>query len=170
MAGVQAPDHAPSIILRRPANQCLPGRDADDRRTLRVVPRLDHVNLGVPVDGLDQEAAFLVDLLGYRRVEGGPEAQGFGTLWWFEGDDAAQVHLSADPDHRPPGRAHTAIHLGDALDSTLDRLRGAGHECGEIAFDGDRHVFTRDPAGNTWELIGPVPAGAAATTSSSATS
>jgi len=24
-----------------------------------------------------------------------------------------------------------------------------------ITFDGDRHVFTKDPAGNLWELIGP---------------
>jgi catechol 2,3-dioxygenase-like lactoylglutathione lyase family enzyme len=125
------------------------------------VPRLDHVNLGVPVDGLDEEAAFLVDLLGYRRVEAGPEAQAFGTLWWFDGDDGAQVHLSADPDHRPAGRAHTAIRLDAALDRTLDRLRAAGHECGELAFDGDRHVFTKDPAGNTWELIGPVEVAAA---------
>jgi catechol 2,3-dioxygenase-like lactoylglutathione lyase family enzyme len=114
------------------------------------------VNLGVPVDGLEQETTFLVELLGYRRVEAGPEAQAFGTLWWFEGDDGAQVHLSADPEHRPAARAHTAIRLDDALDPTLDRLRGAGHECGELAFDGDRLVYTHDPAGNTWELIGPV--------------
>jgi catechol 2,3-dioxygenase-like lactoylglutathione lyase family enzyme len=134
-----------------------PGRNAGTRPTLRLVPRLDHVNLGVPVDGLDREATFLVDLLGYRRVEGGPEAQAFGVLWWFEGDDGSQIHLSADPEHRPPARAHTAVRFGDALDATLDRLRRAGHECGEIAFDGDRHAFTRDPAGNTWELIGPVP-------------
>ncbi len=117
---------------------------------------MDHVNLGVPVDGLEAEAGFLVDLLGYRRAQAGPEAQGFGTLWWFEGDDGAQVHLSADPEHRPAARAHTAIRLDDALDVTLERLRAAGHEGGEIAFDGDRHVFVRDPAGNTWELIGPV--------------
>lgn len=122
---------------------------------------MDHVNLGVPVHGLEREASFLVDLLGYRRAEAGPEAQGFGTLWWFEGDDGAQVHLSEDPEHRPPARAHTAIRLDDALDAALSRLRAAGHECGEIAFDGDRHVFTRDPAGNTWELIGPAATAAA---------
>jgi catechol 2,3-dioxygenase-like lactoylglutathione lyase family enzyme len=158
------------MILRRRANPCLRDRTAREGRTLLFVPRLDHTNLGVPVDGLEAEAAFLVDLLGYRRVQGGPEAQAFGTLWWFAGDDDAQVHLSADPDHRPAARAHTAIRLGDALDTTLDRLRDADHECSELAFAGYRHAFTRDPAGNTWELIGPVGTGTMATTSASATS
>jgi catechol 2,3-dioxygenase-like lactoylglutathione lyase family enzyme len=117
---------------------------------------MDHVNLGVPSDGLDAEAAFLVELLGYRRAEPGPEVSRFGTLWWFEGDDGAQIHLSEDPEHRPAARAHTAVRLGDALDETVARLAAAGHRCDELAFDGARHVFTRDPAGNTWELIGPL--------------
>ncbi len=142
----------------RPAS----GADLHGTAYAARVPRIDHVNLGVPVDGLDREAAFLVDMLGYRRVEGGPEAQGFGTLWWFEGDDGSQVHLSPDPEHRPPARAHTAIHLDDAFEATLQRLRDDGRDCGEIAFDGYRHAFTRDPAGNTWELIGPVDAAARA--------
>ena len=31
--------------------------------------RLHHVNLGVPPDGADDEAQFLVGVLGYRKVE-----------------------------------------------------------------------------------------------------
>src|ERR1700737_2518160 len=60
----QDPDHAPSMILRRRANPCLRDRTAREGRTLLFVPRLDHTNLGVPVDGLHAEAALLVDLLG----------------------------------------------------------------------------------------------------------
>jgi hypothetical protein len=35
---------------------------------LGTVLRFHHVNLGVPVGGADAETAFLVDLLGYRRL------------------------------------------------------------------------------------------------------
>ena len=41
------------------------------------------------------------------------------------------------------------------LDPALDRLGAAGFEHRVIAFDGDRHAFVTDPAGNLWELVGP---------------
>lgn len=124
------------------------------------MPTLDHVNLCVPeeVDGASgaaAEASWLCDVLGYKPVTPGPDASRFGTLHWFEADDGTQVHLTVDPEHRPSGRAHTAIRIGDALDPTIERLEAAGRECTALEFDGDRHVFTSDPAGNLWELIGP---------------
>lgn len=103
----------------------------------------------------DPEVDWLVSMLGYRGVDPGPEASKFGTLYWFEADDGTQVHLTVDPDHQPSSRAHTAIRVGDALDATITRLEAAGHGCTTVAFDGDRHVFTNDPGGNLWELIGP---------------
>jgi catechol 2,3-dioxygenase-like lactoylglutathione lyase family enzyme len=122
--------------------------------------RLDHVNLCVPEDGVAAETEWLVEVLGYRGVEPGPDASKFGTLYWFEGEDGTQVHLTVDPEHHPSARAHTAVHLGDALDDVITRVEvttgqtpGAG-----LTFDGGRHVFAKDPAGNLWELIGP-PAG-----------
>ena len=69
--------------------------------------RLHDVNLGVPPDGADAEAEFLVGVLGYRKVEPSAMAQGFGARW-YETDDGTQVHLSLDPDHRHAERAHTA--------------------------------------------------------------
>ena len=120
------------------------------------VVRLDHVNLCVPEDGVAAETRWLVDILGYRKAEPGPEASGFGTLYWFAADDGTQVHLTVDPDHHPSGRAHTAIQLGDALDEVLARVEAAGQRPGNgLTFDGGRHVFATDPAGNLWELIGP---------------
>jgi catechol 2,3-dioxygenase-like lactoylglutathione lyase family enzyme len=129
------------------------------------VPKLHHVNLCVPPavseaaghqrSGIEAETAWL-EYLGYRSIEPGPEIAAMGTVHWFEADDGTQVHLTVDPEHRPSGRAHTAIRLDDELDPTVVRLEGAGYPCNTIAFDGDRHVFATDPAGNLWELIGPL--------------
>jgi len=129
------------------------------------VPTLHHVNLCVPPSlrdqagdehaGPDAEAAWL-EALGYRRVEGGPEITAMAQVYWFEGDDGTQIHLTIDPEHAPSGRAHTAIRLDSELDATVARLEAAGHRCNTIALDGDRHVFANDPAGNLWELIGPL--------------
>jgi catechol 2,3-dioxygenase-like lactoylglutathione lyase family enzyme len=121
---------------------------------------LHHINLSVPETvgaeaGTDAEAQWLATL-GYRRAVPGPEAAQLGALSWFEADDGTQVHLTVDPNHHPSASAHTAIRLGDALDVTIERLEAAGHRCSAIAFDGDRHVFATDPAGNLWELIGPL--------------
>jgi len=113
--------------------------------------RLHHVNLGVPPDGADDEADFLIGVLGYRKVEPSAMAQGFGARW-YETDDGTEVHLSLDPDHRPAARAHTALEIGDELDAIATRLRDAGVEFGDGEFDGRRILFCQDPAGNRWEL------------------
>ncbi len=120
--------------------------------------RLDHVNLCVPGDGVSAETSWLVDILGYRRVEPGPDVSRFGTenVHWFETDDGTQVHLTVDPEHRPSARAHTAILVGDSLDDVVGKVEATtGQETHAITFDGGRHVFANDPAGNLWELIGP---------------
>jgi catechol 2,3-dioxygenase-like lactoylglutathione lyase family enzyme len=127
---------------------------------MAAMTAMHHVNLCVPPtiddrDGAEAEAEWLVDVLGYRRATPGPEASKFATLRWFEADDGHQVHLTVDPDHAPSGRAHTAIRLDDALDRVIARLEASGQTPHALTFDGDRHVFTNDPAGNLWELIGP---------------
>lgn len=116
---------------------------------------MHHVNLCVPEGSADAEATWLVDLLGYRTAEPGPDVAKLGNPRWFEADDGHQVHLSVDPEHRPSGRAHTAVRLGAQLDTVLARLEASGEAPRVITFDGDRHAFTKDPAGNLWELIGP---------------
>jgi len=133
----------------------------------REVPTLHHVNLCVPPTlrdgagdeqpGTDVERRWL-EMLGYRRVDAGPEISAMAQVHWFEGDDGTQIHLTVDPEHAPSARAHTAIRLDEALDPIVARLETAGHRCNTIAFDGDRHVFANDPAGNLWELIGPLAA------------
>jgi catechol 2,3-dioxygenase-like lactoylglutathione lyase family enzyme len=122
------------------------------------MPSFDHVNLGVPVGGAEQEAAFLVEVLGFRRVDPGPEASARGNPTWFEGDDGGQVHLSTDPDHRPAARAHVAVVLGDELPAAEQRLVAGGYACEVMSFNGRDRLLTKDPAGNRWELIGRLPA------------
>lgn len=119
-----------------------------------------HVNLSVPEDGARTEADWLVEMLGYREVAGGPEITAMlepmgRRVWWFEADDGSQVHLSPSPEHAVVPSAHTAVRLDDDLDRCIARLGAGGFDTRTITFDGERHVFVTDPAGNLWELVGP---------------
>jgi catechol 2,3-dioxygenase-like lactoylglutathione lyase family enzyme len=116
------------------------------------VPHLHHVNLGVPTGGTDAQSSFLIDVLGFRRVEPGPEMTAFGALW-FDNDEGVQIHLSVDPEHRAADMAHVALDIDD-LSSLETRLQMAGVEFTANDFGGGRLVFCRDPAGNRWELRG----------------
>jgi catechol 2,3-dioxygenase-like lactoylglutathione lyase family enzyme len=116
------------------------------------VLRFHHVNLGVPLGGGDAEAAFLVDMLGYRTVEltadAGPSAR------WFESEDGKQIHLSEDPEHHPAARAHVAVEMGEDLAALERKFTEAGYEYQSFAREDRRTVLCRDPAGNRWELRG----------------
>jgi len=115
------------------------------------MPRIHHVNLGVPPELVDAESQFLVDVLGYRVAELPPEVEAFGALW-FDADDGTQVHLSRDPEHAPARQAHTALVVGDELDGIQERLEGAGTKYKATEGLGNRVILCRDPAGNRWEL------------------
>ena len=111
-----------------------------------------HVNLGVPPDGIADQASFLTDVLGYAPVPTPPELEG-RNVNWFRAADGSEVHLSEDPDHKPAARAHVAVVLGDELDDVVGRLNARGTKT-EV-FDGIvgvRVAICRDPAGNRWEL------------------
>jgi catechol 2,3-dioxygenase-like lactoylglutathione lyase family enzyme len=113
------------------------------------MPRFHHVNLGVPPAVEDAEGQFLIDVLGYRKMEVPPGLEGLAR--WYEADDGSQVHLSIDPDHQPPAMAHTAIEIDDAAEvqARLDAA-GVAYQAGGM---GDlRLLFCADPAGNRWEL------------------
>jgi catechol 2,3-dioxygenase-like lactoylglutathione lyase family enzyme len=111
------------------------------------MPRFHHANLAVPPGLVDAEVAFLVDVLGYRRLVPPATEQGFRR--WFEAEDGSQIHLSLDPDHRPAPQAHTAIEVDDGTQARLDAA-GVPYEPPE----NDRlgRIFCVDPAGNRWEL------------------
>lgn len=120
---------------------------------MRGVPKLHHVNLTIPVGGEKDEAAFLVDILGYQRV---PSPEDLPMAKWFEFSDGTQIHLSEDPDHHPSARAHVALELGADLEAVAERLDAAGYDLSRFDGAGVRVVFCQDPAGNRWELRDPV--------------
>jgi catechol 2,3-dioxygenase-like lactoylglutathione lyase family enzyme len=115
--------------------------------------RFHHVNLGVPVGGIDDQTRVLTDVLGYRVVEV-DEAMRARGVHWFEADDGSQIHLSEDPDHRPAGRAHVAVDFGDGHDDLAGRLTAASCTFTDSAGPGARVLNTKDPSGNRWELRG----------------
>jgi catechol 2,3-dioxygenase-like lactoylglutathione lyase family enzyme len=115
-----------------------------------------HVNLGVPVGGLEAQSAFLVNLLGFRSIDPGPELRDRAT--WFEGEDGVQIHLSVDPEHRAPARAHVAMAFGDDLGALEERLLAAEVKVNVLRAEPMRVVGCRDPSGNLWELRGAEPA------------
>jgi catechol 2,3-dioxygenase-like lactoylglutathione lyase family enzyme len=128
-----------------------PNAERVGRRYFGTVPSFHHVNLGVPEGGVDAESAFLVDVLGYRPLDPGPDLKARGAIW-FDTDDDTQVHLSVDPKHHPSERAHTALVFGDELPEVELRLTKAAIEFNTFELDGRRILFCCDPAGNRWEL------------------
>jgi catechol 2,3-dioxygenase-like lactoylglutathione lyase family enzyme len=117
-----------------------------------------HVNISVPTDGAAAEGKWLVEMLGYRQVESGPElaelvAERGSEIWWFEADDGSQVHLSRNAEHTVVAVTHTAVRLGDEYEGSVARLTDAGADIRTIAaIDGEPRAFVHDPAGNLWEL------------------
>jgi hypothetical protein len=115
------------------------------------MPTFHHANLGIPPELAEAEAEFLVEILGYRKLEPPPLAHGFGARW-FEADDGTQVHLSLDPDHVPAAKAHTAISVDGECRLIETKLTDAGVPFTTGDFDGNHITFCKDPAGNRWEL------------------
>ena len=117
------------------------------------MPRMNHVNLGVLPGGRPDMIRYLTEVLGFRPAYMSESIRAMGASW-FEGDDGVQVHLSDDPDHRAPKRAHVAVDYGDELDAVGGRLRAAGIDYTEGGNPEVRVLFCADPAGNRWELRG----------------
>jgi catechol 2,3-dioxygenase-like lactoylglutathione lyase family enzyme len=114
--------------------------------------RLHHVNLGVPEDGLEAQESFLIDVIGLRQMERGVESP--PTANWFEADGGVQIHVSRDPNHHAPERAHVAFEFGDDLADLERRLDKAGVDYTVNVNDMGRILICQDPAGNRWELRG----------------
>ena len=110
---------------------------------------LEHVTVTTPEELEAEVVAWYVDTLGLTRVDKPPEAIAGGA--WFE-VGGQQVHLLIDP-HNPPKNAHFCVRVDD-FDAFVDVLRS--HNCHieqARAIPGRRRCFTRDPAGNSIEII-----------------
>jgi catechol 2,3-dioxygenase-like lactoylglutathione lyase family enzyme len=116
--------------------------------------KIHHVNIGIPEDGLETETAFLVDVIGLRHLQPGLDSP--ATANWFEADGGVQIHVSKDPKHRAPERAHVAFEIGNGIPE-LERIlveRAVSYRSSED--DAGRRLFFADPAGNLFEIRGTV--------------
>lgn len=115
-----------------------------------------HVGLEVDAARLDACVAFWT-LLGWSEV---PVPDGIGDRGRWMQRGAQQVHLLIVDEPVAPVAGHLALVDAD-LDTTVERLAGAGHEVLErTRYWGARRVFTRSPGGHRVELMSAPPAAA----------
>lgn len=110
---------------------------------------LEHVTVTTPEE-LEQEVIdWYEQTLGLERLTK-PEGAQTGGGWFVVGDQ--QVHLLIDP-HNPPKNAHFCLRVDD-FDAFVANLRS--HHCHieqARALPGRKRCFTRDPAGNSIEIV-----------------
>jgi catechol 2,3-dioxygenase-like lactoylglutathione lyase family enzyme len=113
--------------------------------------RLDHVLFEIPPGGEDTARRFYGDVLGLREIPKPEPMRARGGVWYDAGP--FQLHLGAQPDMRPPIKAHAAIVVTE-LDAWRQRLVAGGWEWHDADDQpGVRRGHTRDPFGNRIELI-----------------
>ena len=117
--------------------------------TTGMVLALEHVTVTTP-DELEEEVlAWYENVLGLERVEKSEGAKPGGG-WFLVGDQ--QVHVMIDP-HNPPKNAHFCLRVGD-FESFVGNLRTNGCHIEQARqVPGRRRCFTRDPAGNSIEIV-----------------
>ena len=108
--------------------------------------RLAHANLRV--DRLDAAVRFYADVL---RLEPIPRKDAEGPGAWFR-LGAAEIHLTEDPAPQPPSKRHLAFEVDDLPAARAAVLAAGGSLEKE---EPGRRFWTRDPAGNRLEIVGP---------------
>ena len=110
---------------------------------------LDHVTVTTPEELEDETADWYENVLGLTRLER-PEGGGHGGAWFQAGDQ--QVRLMIDP-HNPPKNAHYCLRVDD-FKTFVQALREARCHIEQASIrPGIQRCFTRDPAGNSIEIV-----------------
>lgn len=117
--------------------------------TTGMVLSLEHVTVTTPEE-LEQEVlTWYSEVLGLIRVDK-PEGAHPGGGWFEIGPQ--QLHLMIDP-HNPPKNAHFCLRVAD-LETFVDKLRTSGCHIEQARqVPGRKRCFTRDPAGNSIEIV-----------------
>jgi catechol 2,3-dioxygenase-like lactoylglutathione lyase family enzyme len=114
-----------------------------------MVLALEHVTITTPEELEEEVLSWYSDVLGLTRIEKNPGAKPGGG--WFQVGDH-QVHLLIDP-HNPPKNAHFCLRVSD-FESFVENLRTNGCHIEQARqVPGRRRCFTRDPAGNSIEVV-----------------
>ncbi|MDQ4065737.1 MAG: VOC family protein [Actinomycetota bacterium] len=110
---------------------------------------LEHVTVTTPEE-LEQEVVEWYErCIGLERIEK-PEGTNPSGAWFRVGDQ--QLHVLVDP-HNPPKDAHYCLRVDD-FDAFVGKLRDARvHIEQAAARPGRQRCFTRDPAGNSIEIV-----------------
>jgi catechol 2,3-dioxygenase-like lactoylglutathione lyase family enzyme len=121
---------------------------------------IDHVNLVIPEDGIDEAVAFYDDLLGFETENLETWRAGETAIFSFRLTPESIIHISPREDFHPPTRDnywHLAIRVAADLDDVVATLEAAGYdpeEKGELlgATGEARAIYVADPFGYTVEL------------------
>jgi catechol 2,3-dioxygenase-like lactoylglutathione lyase family enzyme len=117
-----------------------------------MITGIDHVQITVPADGVEQARAFYCGLLGLREVEKPESLKGRGGFWLQVGDRQVHVGIEEGVDRRTT-KAHIAYAV-IGIDDWRDRLAAAGVDVIEgIPIPGHDRFEFRDPFGNRVEFI-----------------
>jgi catechol 2,3-dioxygenase-like lactoylglutathione lyase family enzyme len=110
---------------------------------------VDHVTVTAPEELESEVVTWYRECLGLEPVEK-PEGSRSSGAWFRAGSQ--EVHISVDP-HNPPRSAHFGLRVDD-FDAVIDRLRNARCHIEQARPIPGRHrCFTRDPAGNSIEIV-----------------
>lgn len=120
---------------------------------------IDHVNLRIPRDGVDDAVWFYRDLLGFAAENLEGYRAGANTLFAFQPVQGCKINIRPVAQFEPPGVNFD--HLAVVVDSSSEELRAVLAEAGvEITRERDRShlagaavaVYIKDPFGYTLEL------------------
>ena len=116
-----------------------------------AVLAIDHVQLAMPIGGVEKARGFYTAVLGLREIPKPDGVLKLGGAWFTNGK--VELHIGAEEDFRPARRAHPALVVDD-LDAALKGARDFGSQVVDgLQLPGRRRGFVYDPFGNRIELI-----------------
>ena len=109
---------------------------------------LEHVTITTPVELEAEVVEWYGSCIGLPRLD--KPSDGHGGAWFAAGEQ--QIHVMIDP-HNPPKDAHFCFQVDD-FEGFVAALRTAGCHIEQApARSGTKRCFTRDPAGNSVEIV-----------------
>ncbi|MBP1987487.1 VOC family protein [Halolamina salifodinae] len=122
---------------------------------------LDHVNLRIPADRVDDAVAFYRDTLGFVLEDLDAYRAGERPIFSIRLSETSLIHLSPSEQFDPPAEAnfdHVAVVVEDSIGAIEQQLRDAGVEIERGARDlkgatgTAPALYVRDPFGYRMEI------------------
>jgi catechol 2,3-dioxygenase-like lactoylglutathione lyase family enzyme len=114
-----------------------------------AVQTIDHVTVAAPSELEDAVIEWYSQVLGFERLAKPEGTSGAGA--WFRAGEV-QLHITIEP--APVDRAGHFGVVVDDLDRAVEQVQAAGSDIASArTIPGRRRCYTRDPAGNTIEIL-----------------